>query len=483
MSLCNLTITEAHHKLKNKEISSTELTAATLDEIDKKDSDIKAFLSITKEEALNQAKIADKRIQDNDIHFLTGIPYSIKDPICTKGIRTTAGSNMLKEFIPPYTATAISKLEKTGAVMLGKTNCDAYGHGSSTENSDFQVTKNPWDKDYVAGGSSGGSAAAVAANMGLFSIGEDTGGSIRQPASFCGVTGLKVSYGRISRYGVISYASSFDTLGPITKTAEDAAIVLETIAGYDEMDPTTLPNKVPKYHDKLDVDLKNITIGLPQECFGDGLESTVKESIDEAINSFKKAGATIKNISLPTTSYLIPIYYLLTCAETSSNLSRLDGMHFGHSNRDVKDINELYLKSRAEGFGPETKRRIMLGTYTLSAGYYDAYYKQAQKARTLVIEDYNKAFQEVDVILTPTSPFPPFKAGEKENDPLSMYLADVYTVAPSLAGIPCISIPCGFTNNLPIGMQLTVPSFEEERVLKIAHGFQNITEWHVGTTD
>lgn len=476
MNLTSLTITQAHKKLTSKEISSVELTKACLEQIRHKDSEIQAFITVTEELALQQAAEADKKIASGEATKLTGIPYSLKDAICYEGIETTAGSNMLKGYIPPQTSTAIEQIQAQGAVMIGKVNCDAFGHGGSTENSDYMVTKNPWDLERVAGGSSGGSAAAVAANMGLFSIGEDTGGSIRQPASFCGVTGLKTSYGRVSRYGIVAYASSLDTLGPIAKTAEDTALIMETLAGYDELDPTTLQKEVPQYSRHLDDSIEGLKLGVPKEYFADGLEPGVKQCVDSALESYKKAGAEIIEISLPLTEYVIPVYYLIACAETSSNLSRIDGVHHGHTTENPKDLLELYMKSRNEGFGEESKRRIMLGTFTLSAGYFDAYYKKAQKVRTLLIEDYNKAFESVDLIVTPTSPFPAFKANSKNDDPMSMYLADIYTVSPSLAGLPTISIPCGFDQGLPVGMQLTGRYFDEQQVLTAAHRFQVMTD-------
>lgn len=480
MNLAQLTIEQAHQGLIEKKFSCRSLLEYCLERIEKYDSEINAFVSVNKEAALKKADQIDKKISQGElIGLLEGIPYSVKEAILTQDIKTTSSSNMLKNFTAPYSATVISKLEKSGAIMIGKTNCDAYGHGSSTENSDFFTTRNPWDKQRVAGGSSGGSAASVAAGMCLFSIGEDTGGSIRQPASFCGVTGLKVSYGRVSRYGCIAYASSLDTIGPFAKTAEDCATVLQVIAGIDEKDHTTVDQPVSDYGSNLnDFSLANKVIGLPKEFFTEALDSGVNDLIQSSIEKLKIQGVQFKEISLPHTEYCIASYYLIATAETSSNLSRLDGIRYGHRSDEYNNLTELYQNSRSEGFGPEVKRRIMLGTFALSAGYYDAYYKKAQQVRTLIIQDFEKAFQEVDFILSPTSPFPAFKVGEKSNDPLSMYLADIYTIGFSLAGIPTISVPVGFSNGLPVGMQLTAPSFKEQEILNLAHCFQKLTDFH-----
>jgi aspartyl-tRNA(Asn)/glutamyl-tRNA(Gln) amidotransferase subunit A len=474
-----LTIIEAHKGLKDKTFTCVELVKACLDQIKKYDSKIKAFITVCDKQALIEAEKVDKKISNNqEIGILEGIPFSVKDVILTEDIKSTGGSYMLHNFIAPYDATVIRRLKEAGAIIIGKTNCDAYGHGSSTENSDFFITKNPWDTARVAGGSSGGSAASIATDMCIFSIAEDTGGSIRQPASLCGVTGLKTSYGRVPRYGSIAYASSLDTVGTITKTAEDTAIVLECIAGIDELDHTTLPKEVPDYKNVIDEDLTGKTIGIPEEYFTDDLDKKIRLKIDEAIEKFKSLGIKVKKISLPHTKYSLACYYIIAPSETSANLARLDGVRFGHRTKEFETLDELYKKSRSEGFGDEVKRRIMIGTYSLSAGYYDAYYKQAQKVRTLIIEDFKNAFNEVDFLISPTSPFTAFIAGEKVDDPLLMYLADIFNIAFSLAGLPTISIPCGFADNLPVGMQLTGNYFNEADVLKLAHQYQKATSFH-----
>lgn len=479
MSLNQLTIEEAHKGLIEKKFTCVDLVQACLDQIKKHDDLIKAFVTVCDESALEQAKSVDEKIASGDaIGLLEGIPYSVKDAIVTKGIKSTCSSNMLKGFVSPYDATVIEKLNEAGAIIIGKTNQDAYGHGSSTENSDFFVTKNPWDTTKVAGGSSGGAAASVSMDMCLFALGEDTGGSIRQPASFCSTTGLKVSYGRVSRYGAIAYASSLDTIGPFAKNVKDAAHVLKVIAGQDNKDHTTVPKEVPDYISSLGK-IEGLKVGLPKEYFTEALDADIKDQIIKAADELKSLGAEIKKISLPLTKHCISTYYLIAMAETSSNLSRLDGIRYGHRSEDFETLNDLYKNSRAEGFGPEAKRRIMIGTFALSAGYYDAYYKKAQQVRTLIIQDYQKAFEEVDVILSPTSPFTAFGIGEKAEDPLAMYLADIYTIGFSLAGLPTISVPCGFVNGLPVGMQLTAPAFDESTVLKVANAYQESTDWHL----
>lgn len=477
MDLTSLSIVEAHKGLEGGVFTCRELIEACFEQIRKYDPTVKAFLTLCEETALGAARQVDEKLKRGEsIRILEGIPYSAKDVILTEDVRTTAGSKMLEPFIAPYDATVIEKLKAAGAILIGKTNCDAYGHGSSTENSDYFVTRNPWDAERVAGGSSGGSAASVVMGMCLFSLGEDTGGSIRQPASFCNVTGLKTSYGRVSRYGSVAYASSLDTIGPFGKTVEDAALVLSCIAGLDRNDHTTLDDEVSDYAGHLEA--KPCTIGIPKEYFSEALDPAVKRLIDEAVETYRLLGYSVKEISLPTTEFCTATYYILAPAETSTNLARLDGIRYGHRTKSFDSLEELYTKSRGEGFGPEAKRRIMIGAYTLSAGYVDAYYKKAQKVRTLIRKDFEKVFEEVDLILSPTSPFPAFKVGEKVDDPLSMYLADIYTVGFSLAGLPTISIPCGFLNELPVGMQLTGPYFNEQRVLQAAHAFQKATDFH-----
>jgi len=470
-------IVEISEMLEKKEVSSTELTRLVLEQIKKEDSKIKAFITVCEKEALDQAKEVDKRITNGKrLSKLDGVPISIKDLICTKNIRTTAASKMLSDFVPAYDATIVERLKNAGAVIIGKTNLDAWAHGSSTENSDFFTTHNPYNLDYVPGGSSGGSTAAVASNMGFASVGTDTGGSIRQPAGFCNIVGLKPTYGRVSRYGIVAMASSLDQAGPFTKTCEDAGIILEAMCGHDEKDSTTVSNK--KFNSKqisnFKFQISNLKIGLPKEYFAKGLDLRIKERVMEKVDELKKMGAKIKEISLPMTDYALAVYYILQPAEVSSNLARYDGIRYGYSVANVKsqisnikNLEELYLKNRGEGFGDEAKRRIMLGTYVLSSGYYDAYYKKAMKVRTLVCEDFNKVFKDVDAIITPTSPTLPFKIGEREQDPLAMYLADVYTVGANIAGIPGVSIPAGFIEKLPVGLQILGPMWSEDLILNI----------------
>lgn len=465
----DLTIAAAHELLKNKQISATELTKQYLDRIAAVDPKVEAYLTVTAEQALAHAKKIDEA--GDFSNPLTGIPMGMKDALCTKGIRTTAASKMLENFVPPYDATVVEKLEKVGSVMIGKVNHDEFMMGSSTENSAFKTTKNPWDLTRVPGGTSGGSAAAVIADEAIFSIGTDTGGSIRQPAAFCGCVGLKPTYGRVSRYGVIPYASSFDTIGPVTKTVEDAAIVLSAIAGTDPKDSTTPAKPVPNYQAALQASIKGKKIGLPKEFFPSELNSTIAESVKNAAKELEKLGCEIVEISLPLTKYAIPAYYILAKAEASANLARYDGIRFGHVTDKFADLTEMYKKSRAEGFGPEVKRAIMMGTYVLSAGYYDAFYLKAAKVRTLIIEEYRKAFESVDAILTPVTPSQPFQIGVHSDDPIAMYLEDVFTVPINLAGIPGLSLPVGFANGLPIGAQLLGPQFGEEIILNIG--------WHL----
>ena len=477
MNYNKLTIKDAHEKLKRREITCVDLVTDCFKQIRKYDETIHAFLTLCEESALLEAVEVDRKIERGDeIGVLCGIPYSVKDVILTKGVRTTAGSKMLENFIAPYDATVIKKLKNAGAILIGKTNCDAYGHGSSTENSDFMVTRNPWDTERIAGGSSGGAAAAVAMDMCLFSLGEDTGGSIRQPAALCGVTGLKTSYGRVSRYGSIPYASSLDSIGPITKSAADAALVLASIAGRDKHDHTTVPTELTDA--KTTSTKKKLTIGVPKEYFSNELNIDIRKKIFEAIAVFKKIGYAVKNISLPHTKYSIATYYIIAPAETSTNLEKLDGIRYGHRTNESTNLENFYKNSRGEGFGEETKRRIMIGTYVLSAGYFDAYYKKAQKVRTLIKNDFENAFKECDIILSPTSPFTAFTVGEKASDPLSMYLADIYTIGFSLAGLPTISVPCGLVDNLPVGMQLSGKYLDEATVLTCANDYQSATSFH-----
>jgi aspartyl-tRNA(Asn)/glutamyl-tRNA(Gln) amidotransferase subunit A len=478
MKFNQLTIKEASEKLTNKEITSVELTQACLEHIKKVDDKIKACLTVCEEEAMAAAREADRRREKGEKGDLLGIPYLVKDNIMTRGVRTTAASKILENHIASYDATIIKKLKEVGAVMLGKTNLDEFAHGASTENSAFGPTHNPWDLERVPGGSSGGSGAAVAADMCLFALGTDTGGSIRCPASFCGVVGLKPTYGRASRFGLIAMTSSTDVPGPLTKTAEDAAMVLKYLAGVDENDATTVDKEVPDYQTELNKNIKGLKIGLPKEYFGEGCDDGVRQAIDEARKVFKKLGAELIEISLPYTKYGVPVYYIITPSEISSNLARFDGIRYGFSYQEAKSLAEFYTKSRGVGFGPEAKRRIMLGTYVLSAGYYDAYYLQAQKVRTKIKEEVDAALEKVDLFLTPTSPHPAFKIGEQVNDPLKMYLEDIFVTNASLAGLPAISIPAGLVNNLPVGLQLIGRRFDESTLFRVAYAYQTVTDWH-----
>ncbi|MFH1461216.1 MAG: Asp-tRNA(Asn)/Glu-tRNA(Gln) amidotransferase subunit GatA [Patescibacteria group bacterium] len=471
MQLNQLTIKQAHQGLKNKEFSAVELTEAVLNQIKKTDHEIKAFLTICEETALAQAKRADNKIANGEeINLLTGIPMAIKDIICLEGTRITAGSKILENYIAPYDATAIKKLRKAGAIFIGKTNLDEFAIGSSTENSGFFPTRNPHDLERVPGGSSGGSGAALAAHQCLGALGSDTGGSVRLPASFCGIVGLKPTYGRISRYGLIAFASSFDVIGPMAKTAEDIEIIFEAVKGKDEFDSTSL--NPPKEIEDSKLEIKNLKIGIPKEYFIEGLDSEVEKIIRQAINKYQEAGAEIIEISLPHTEYALPCYYVIQPAEASANLARYDGIKYGLSQRKG-DLLETYLKTRQGGFGDEVRRRIMLGTYVLSAGYYDAYYLKAQKVRTLIKQDFEKAFEKVDLIMSPVSPTPAFKLGEKINDPVSMYLSDIYNVSVNLAGIPALSLPCGRIGQLPVGLQIMGRQFDDEKVIQAAQMYEN----------
>jgi len=462
----NLTITKAHNGLKRKEFSAVELTTFFLNKIKKQDKKIFSYITVSDELALSQAKEIDEKIaKKKDLPVLSGVPMAVKDIISVKGLKNTCASKILKDYIAPYDATCIKKLKELGAVILGKTNLDEFAMGSSTENSAFSVTKNPCDLKKVPGGSSGGSAAAVAADLCCYSLGSDTGGSIRQPASFCGVVGLKPSYGAISRYGLVAFASSLDQIGPITKTADDAQIVFNAISGRDLKDSTSVDSKIINY--KLEI--KNLIIGVPKEYFVKGIDPEVEKIIRQAISQAEKQGARIFEISLPHTKYALAVYYIIMPSEASANLARYDGIKYGLSKSGNKSLLDVYLESRGQGFGKEVKRRIMLGTYALSAGYYDAYYLKAQKVRTLIKQDFENAFKKVDAIFTPTSPFPAFKIGEKIADPLSMYLSDVFTVSVNLAGLPALSVPVGFTKaKLPVGLQIIGKPFEDNKILEIS---------------
>jgi aspartyl-tRNA(Asn)/glutamyl-tRNA(Gln) amidotransferase subunit A len=474
MDLASLSIDAARSAVQERKTTALALVEAHYARIQKEDGQIGAFLTLSRERALEQVdKIDRMAAEGRPLPPLAGVPVGIKDVMSTRGVRTTAGSKILETYIPPYDCTAVQRLEAAGAVMLGKMNCDEFAMGSSNENSAYQPVRNPRDLTRVPGGSSGGSAAAVAADMAVFTLGSDTGGSIRQPASFCGVVGLMPTYGRVSRYGLIAFASSLDHIGPLTKTVKDAAIVLQTIAGRDPMDSTSADVPVPDYVAELEKPVRGMKLGVAKEYFGEGLDDEVRQAVEAAIDRLKGLGCEIVPVSLPHTAYAIPTYYLIATAEASANLARFDGVRYGHRARGVKTLSEMYRRSRDEGFGAEVKRRIMLGTYALSAGYYDAYYLRAQKVRTLLTRDFEQAFTKVDAIVTPTSPTAAFRLGEKSNDPLAMYLADIYTVTADLAGIPGISIPCGETREkLPIGLQILGKHFDEATVLRLAHTYE-----------
>ena len=472
------TIAELSQLLQSKSISSVELTLAYIERCESLATDLNCFITLTPELALQQAKDADDRIQSGAAEALTGIPIAHKDIFCSKNIRTSCGSKMLDNFIAPYDATVVERLTNAGMVTLGKTNMDEFAMGSSTETSFYGPTLNPWDKQRVPGGSSGGSACAVAARLVAGATGTDTGGSIRQPAAMCGITGLKPTYGRVSRYGMIAYASSLDQGGPLTQTAEDAAMLLASIAGFDQRDSTSVDKPVDNYSAELINRLDGITIGLPKEFFNEGLDSNIGDNINSAIKILEVCGAVFKEIELLNSHLSIPAYYVVAPAECSSNLERYDGVRYGHRCEDPKNLTDLYCRSRGEGFGEEVKRRIMVGTYVLSSGYYDAYYLQAQKIRRLIRDDFQQAFKDVDIILGPTTPTTAFKLNENMGDPISMYLSDIYTVSANLAGLPGISIPSGFSDGLPVGMQLIGNYFQEARLLNIAHQYQQETDWH-----
>jgi len=474
-----LTIHEASELLKEKGVSSVELTEDYLKRIRQIEPEVRAIVTVTEELAMEQAQKADKLLAGGNAGPLTGIPALIKDNMCTRGIPTTCSSKMLENFIPPYDAAVVERLNETGMVMVGKANMDEFAMGSSTENSALAVTHNPWDLSRVPGGSSGGSAAAVAANEAIYTLGSDTGGSIRQPAGFCSVTGLKPTYGRVSRYGLVAFASSLDQIGPLTKDVVDCALVMNTIAGYDSRDSTSANLPVPDYTKCLTGGIKGMRIGVPEEYFVEGMQSEVKNSIQTAIKQLEDLGASIDwEVSLPSTRYALAVYYIIAPSEASANLARYDGVKYGFSNRDGDSMWDNLDKTRQYGFGAEVKRRIMLGTYALSTGYYDAYYVKAQKVRTLIRREFNQVFEKYDALVTPTSPTVPFKIGEKADDPVQMYLSDVCTLPINIAGIPAISIPAGFADGLPIGMQIIGKPFAEETILKTAYAYQQMTDWH-----
>jgi aspartyl-tRNA(Asn)/glutamyl-tRNA(Gln) amidotransferase subunit A len=475
-----LTIAQAHECLTKREISSVELTRAVLDRISRVEPQVGAFITVTPEAALKQAEAADRRIAAGQILPLTGIPLAIKDLISTKGIRTTCASRILEHYVPPYDATVITRLRNLDAVMVGKVNLDEFAMGSSTENSALQVTRNPWNPDYIPGGSSGGSAAAVAAGECLGALGSDTGGSIRQPAAHCGVVGLKPTYGRVSRYGLVAYASSLDQIGPMAKTVADCALLLQALAGYDPRDSTSVPREVPDYPASLNQGIQNCTIGIPKEYFVGGLDPEVEQAIRQAVEVLEKEGARCLEIALPHTEYAIAVYYIIAMAEASSNLARYDGVKYGFRDRESRVLMDMVQKTRSLGFGPEVVRRILLGTYVLSAGYYDDYFRKASQVRTLIIQDFRQAFDQVDLILTPVAPSTAFRRGEKTNDPLQMYLTDIFTISANLAGIPGLALPCGFSSQgLPIGLQILGNHFEEEKILQAGSAFEQATDFHL----
>ena len=474
MDITKLTVHELKQKLDNKEITIPEVVSAYINRINEKEKDVQAFITTSENDALEKAKeIQEKKEKGEITKQYAGIPIGIKDNICTKGTKTTCASKMLENFISPYNATVIEKLENENLISLGKLNMDEFAMGGSTEYSYFKKTRNPWNLNKVPGGSSGGSAAAVASDMVPWALGSDTGGSIRQPASFCGVVGLKPTYGLVSRYGLVAFASSLDQIGPITKDVEDCAILLNMITGHDEKDTTSIEMEMIDYTKSLKKDIKGIKIGVPKEFFGEGINQEVKDVLQKSIQKYKELGAEIEEFSLDIAQYALATYYIIACAEASSNLGRFDGIRYGYRTKEYSNLRELYKKSRSEGFGSEVKRRIILGTYVLSSGYYDAYYKKAQQVRTLVMNEFNKAFEKYDIILTPTSPTVSFDLGSKSENPLEMYLSDICTVSVNIAGVPAISIPCGVNSeNMPIGMQLIGNKFCEEKILNVAYAFE-----------
>ncbi len=506
MSLIDLSATQLLSQLESSEVTAVEVTRAFLDQIERHDAEVGAFLRVDSQAALRQAaEIDQKRRRGEPVGRLGGLPVAVKDVLCTRGEPTTCASRMLEHFRPPYDATVVAALKSADAVLIGKTNMDEFAMGGSTENSAFQLTRNPWDLERIPGGSSGGSAACVAASMAPLAVGSDTGGSIRQPAGLCGITGMKPTYGRVSRYGLVAFASSLDQVGPLARTAEDAALLLEVLAGYDPRDSTSINRPVPPYTQTVRQPLEGLRIGLVREHFGEGLDPEVEQAVREAVGVYESLGAAVRELSMPHSKYAVATYYLIAPSEASSNLARYDGAHYGHRTDEKAMLAELdaerkkleeagdqaglddldspivrmFRRTRAEGFGAEVKRRIMLGTYALSAGYYDAYYLKALKVRRLIRQDFDRAFHEVDLIAGPIAPTPAYRIGEKVDDPLSMYLFDLYTVSTNLAGIAGISIPCGSSSDaLPIGLHLQAPPFEEERLLRGAHMFQQATDWH-----
>lgn len=477
--LSTLTSKELHHKIVNKDISVMELVELFLNRIKQYDPQLNAYITVVQDKARAQAIEVDNKIRSGELnHPLAGVPYALKDLFCTKGILTSCGSKMLSNFISPYDATVYDKLNQAGAVLLGKVNMDEFAMGSSNENSFYGAVANPWDLSRIPGGSSGGSAAAVAAGLAAYSLGSDTGGSVRQPASYCGISSIKPTYGRISRYGMTAYASSLDQCGPMARSAEDMALILQTISGFDVRDSTSANVPVPDYSATLNEPLTGLRIGIPKEFFADGLDADVAKVINEAVEQFKRLGATVKEVSLPNSHLSVAAYYVIAPAEASANLSRFDGVRFGHSCDASINLQDLYERSRWQGFGDEVKRRIVIGTYALSSGYYDAYYLKAQKIRRLIKNDFVAAFNDVDVLMGPVTPTTAFKIGEKSDDPIAMYLGDIYTLPISLAGVPAVSIPVGFSDNLPVGLQIIGDYFNEAKLLNVAHQYQQVTDWH-----
>ena len=481
MKLHELTIHEARDALRRGEVSSVDVTRAVLQRIEAADGRIRAYLRTTPDEALAVAEEADRRRARGDDHPLLGIPLAIKDVLCTAGVETTCASRILEGFVPPYDATVVARLRHAGAVLLGKTNTDEFAMGSSTENSGYFTTHNPWDLERVPGGSSGGSAAAVAADECLGALGSDTGGSVRQPAALCGVAGLKPTYGRVSRYGLVAFASSLDQVGPLCKDVTDCAIMLGAIAGHDPRDATSADLPVPDYVSALRPDVAGMRLGLPREYFGDGMQPEVEAAVRAAVEVYRGLGAEVVEVAMPHTEYALPTYYLIAPAEASANLARYDGVRYGLAHPEATDIWDAYRRTRQEGFGAEVKRRIMLGTYALSAGYYDAYYLKAQKVRTLIKQDFDRALERCDALVVPTTPTTAFRIGERVDDPLQMYLGDIYTLPLNLAGLCGISIPCGFAEGLPIGLQVLGGAYDEATILRVAYAYEQATDWHMRT--
>ncbi len=481
LSLLQSTAYQIKNKIISREIKSVDLVSSLFTRIKHVENNIQAFIVTDEKKAIHDAIEIDKRIErGEEVGLLAGIPVAVKDNICTKSLPTTCASKILQNFIPPYDAFIVRRLKEEDAIIIGKTNLDEFAMGSSTENSGFKITRNPWNLECVPGGSSGGSASAVAADVAYMALGSDTGGSIRQPAALCGIVGVKPTYGRVSRYGLVAFGSSLDQIGPLTKDVRDAALLMQVIAGYDSCDSTSVKVPVPDYMEGIESDVKGLRIGIPKEYFATGLKSDVHTVIKDALKVYKRLGVEIIDISLPHTEYAVAVYYIVANAEASSNLARYDGVRYGYRSNNAQGVIDMYSKTRAEGFGNEVKRRIMLGNYALSSGYYDAYYLKASRVRTLIKNDFDAAFEKVDCIMSPTSPVPAFKIGERANNPLEMYLSDIYTIPANLAGIPGISIPCGFSKeHLPIGLQILAKHFEEKKLLQIAYAFERETDFHL----